>query len=907
MKAMKIIDLLKGEETLNFENTGLILMTGITESTLKDAITLAKSARESGVVSIGIPEGSTASGNEDMKKLADVADAVIFTRETTESISRRIAEELSSITERESDILGIPTITDIFRNAGTVYYGTGSGDDLKSAIRKATEMCGDIRGAKIAVYEITTPPGADSPEEIYPGKKTLEDICGHDVKISFSIHNSSDDGKFTIKIFALMYDAGYTDWKELFKNESSENIATMIENGLDECTRIRLGTEKSFFAACMRFGTPELVGKFISKGYNPKELEIDGVFPGDILHDCLRNDVKAGNTGMTDILLESGISLGEHCVESLYPSLENPKILQAFINYGWNVNSHDENGYTLMLYAASECSYKCVKLLVEAGADVNARDKNGYTPLMSIDFGYKSDTAHEILKYLLANGADINASADNGATPLTCAAKWIYSRPDIVRTFLNSGANVNAEATYPNNGKLSVLDIMFEANSRVVSEPEEKQMFLREVLPIMISAGAKFNPTAYLLPSYNEYQYFRRNWKDLLTEDYALANVRRLISEAVAEYDTETIRGIIERISPEKIVPDCGESPSEFLRKSERLAFRINDFPEAMINPSAQNTEIKRRLNKGAEILRIFHEAGITWPIVPPEGTELTYVINKHWRPRRDIYEINPLCLCHSPEALKKVIASGKFDTTDALKGIAEICEDYYQPVEMMNILLANGADIHALSDTWIGECLSHRGKRLALDNFRQATFIAEILRNHKIITVGNTQHYDGWDNGYLGGALSRHLLSHLWELAESGIDYGGDWVRFQMLLAACWGSVNDIEDAISNGGNVNDKTWLGYTPLMYASFFNAAETVKFLIKKGADINARNIHGNDALSLAVMSDYQERDSDVILTLAEFGADIHNGLMSRAVDAGNVEAVKVLLSLGAKLPEQNARP
>ena len=60
---------------------------------------------------------------------------------------------------------------------------------------------------------------------------------------------------------------------------------------------------------------------------------------------------------------------------------------------------------------------------------------------------------------------------------------------------------MNAEATYPNDGKLSVLEIMFEANSRVVSEPEEKQMFLREVLPIMISAGAKFNPTAYLLPT----------------------------------------------------------------------------------------------------------------------------------------------------------------------------------------------------------------------------------------------------------------------------------------------------------------------------------------------------------------------------------------------------------------------
>ena len=111
-------------------------------------------------------------------------------------------------------------------------------------------------------------------------------------------------------------------------------------------------------------------------------------------------------------------------------------------------------------------------------------------------------------------------------------------------------------------------------------------------------------------------------------------------------------------------------------------------------------------------------------------------------------------------------------------------------------------------------------------------------------------------------------MLSHLWEIVESGIDYGGEWANFRMLLAACWGNVNDIEEIINSGGNVNYKTWLGYTPLMYASFFNTAEAVKFLIKKGADIN-------------------------------------DGLVSRAVEAGNVDAVKVLLSLGAKLPGQNA--
>lgn len=193
-----------------------------------------------------------------------------------------------------------------------------------------------------------------------------------------------------------------------------------------------------------------------------------------------------------------------------------------------------------------------------------------------------------------------------------------------------------------------------------------------------------------------------------------------------------------------------------------------------------------------------------------------------------------------------------------------------------------------ALSDTWIGECLSRRGERLILDNFQQAKFMAAIFRHHNpsdITHVNNTRPYDGWKD-YLGGALSCHMLSHLWELIESGTDCYGKWVRYReimTLLAACWGNRNDIEDAINHGGNVNYATWLGYTPLMYASFFNNSETVKFLIKKRADINARNVHGNNALRLAVMSDYHAGNSEVILVLAEFGADIHNDLMTLAID------------------------
>ncbi len=381
---------------------------------------------------------------------------------------------------------------------------------------------------------------------------------------------------------------------------------------------------------------------------------------------------------------------------------------------------------------------------------------------MMIEFCNDTDNAHEILKYLLANGACVNASADDDMTPLTQAASCIYARPDIVRTFLNVGARIN---------------------------PAESRAF--------IDKG---------------HQYFRQNWKNLLTDLAIKTHAFRLFGASIAKYDTETVRGIIERISPEKIVPDCGESQSEFLRRSARFYFRINDFPEAVSKLSAQNTEIKRRL------------------------------------------------------------------------------------------------EILSLSDMWIGECLARRGERLMLNDFQQAKFMTEIFWKHNlsdITTVNNTRHYDGWEE-YFGEPLSCHILSHLWELIESGTDYGGKWVRFRdimMLLAACWGNVNDIEDAINHGGNVNYSTWLVYTPLMYASIFNTAQAVKFLIKNGADINARNIHNQNAAILAVMSDYNAWDSDVINVLAEFGADIHNGFMTLAVDAGNVDAVKHLLLLGAKLPGQ----
>ena len=60
----------------------------------------------------------------------------------------------------------------------------------------------------------------------------------------------------------------------------------------------------------------------------------------------------------------------------------------------------------------------------------------------------------------------------------------------------------------------------------------------------------------------------------------------------------------------------------------------------------------------------------------------------------------------------------------------------------------------------------------------------------------------------------------------------------------------------------INARTKHNYTPLMFASVYNKAESVKFLIDNGASVDCRNDNGDNALSLA----RQTEDESVIAIL-----------------------------------------
>ena len=124
---------------------------------------------------------------------------------------------------------------------------------------------------------------------------------------------------------------------------------------------------------------------------------------------------------------------------------------------------------------------------------------------------------------------------------------------------------------------------------------------------------------------------------------------------------------------------------------------------------------------------------------------------------------------------------------------------------------------------------------------------------------------------------------------------------------------MNKISDALSDYADIEAKTQKGYTALMIASMFGTPETVKFLIENGADINAKDMFGNNIVALNVIAG--EKNQDVIRVLAEAGANINSknmddltpiiqAVMNYSNYGAKLEKLKTLLALGA---DTNIKP
>ena len=124
-------------------------------------------------------------------------------------------------------------------------------------------------------------------------------------------------------------------------------------------------------------------------------------------------------------------------------------------------------------------------------------------------------------------------------------------------------------------------------------------------------------------------------------------------------------------------------------------------------------------------------------------------------------------------------------------------------------------------------------------------------------------------------------------------------------------GEMQTVKDLLAKGANVNAKDDKGRTALLWvAPARDNPEMVKVLIEKGADVNAKDNEGETALMIAA----SQSNPGILEALIEAGAEVDatnkaggTALMAAAFRA-NIEEIKILLAKGAdrKLKDKKGR-
>ncbi|MDD9901884.1 MAG: ankyrin repeat domain-containing protein [Alphaproteobacteria bacterium] len=89
---------------------------------------------------------------------------------------------------------------------------------------------------------------------------------------------------------------------------------------------------------------------------------------------------------------------------------ERPRVVQALLDKGADVNARDDLQATALIYAAVYENQGIMEMLINKGANINASDHCKRTPL----YGAISSGSPSVVQLLLDKGADIDAKTDAG-------------------------------------------------------------------------------------------------------------------------------------------------------------------------------------------------------------------------------------------------------------------------------------------------------------------------------------------------------------------------------------------------------------------------------------------------------------------------------------------------------------
>ena len=138
-----------------------------------------------------------------------------------------------------------------------------------------------------------------------------------------------------------------------------------------------------------------------------------------------------------------------------------------------------------------------------------------------------------------------------------------------------------------------------------------------------------------------------------------------------------------------------------------------------------------------------------------------------------------------------------------------------------------------------------------------------------------------------------------------------------ELISAACVRTVEQLEEILKKGADISAKDITGRTPLMNAVPRNTPSVVRFLIEAGSNVNAASETGITPLMLiagCARKKYPRKDDeimDIVKLLLDAGADINakdskgRSALMFALKNENALVVKTLLAAGAKQPDRES--
>ena len=442
---------------------------------------------------------------------------------------------------------------------------------------------------------------------------------------------------------------------------------------------------------------------------------------------------------------------------------------------------------------------------IEGGADVNGRSSpNGFTPLIMA--AMDDQAALEKVKILLAHKADPMVKTASGQNMLFYVAD--NADLELTRLLLDLGLDVNAVDELG-------FSPLSEACTRARKIPVDRR---KPLIKMLLDGGA-----TYQKQNRREHAAFTGAavWADpellqwLIEAGFEVNGAGEtghtaLVSAARGNPDPETIRYLLKAGADANSRDKMGETA---LIKAER-----NTTPGA------------------GEIRRILTEAAPDSAIIP-DG-----FFSKP--PTADL--LNEICMTGAAGTLRKAIAAGANVNAKGILGypLFTAVEDSLLNLDKVKILLDHGADLKKVLPR--GKTLLHHAAingRVDLAAFLldQGLDVNAVDADGDTPLAGAGFSSSRSDNEQLFRLFLAHGAKPSKQVANS---------QKPLITVSYWAEPELIELLLKAGFEINKPNINSITALMAAASANAhSETVRYLLKAGADPSLRNKAGKTALDL----------------------------------------------------------